>query len=44
MGHEQNEWLAEASQRFNFLSILNFIFREGIKVYSSTLNDESQTD
>ena len=44
MGHEQNEWLAEASQRFNVLSVLNFIFREGIKVYSSTLNDESQTD
>lgn len=31
--NKPHDWIIEVTQKFNMLSVLNFIMREGIKVY-----------
>jgi hypothetical protein len=34
LGDGKHEWQFEVTQKFNMMSILNFLMREGIKVFS----------
>lgn len=34
LGDGKHEWQVEVTQKFNMMSILNFLMREGIKVFS----------
>lgn len=43
--NKQHDWIIEVTQKFNMLSVLNFIMREGIKVYcQKEMQENSEYD
>lgn len=44
LGIEKQDWIVEVTQKFNLISIMNFVFREALSMFANRNQHEKSTE